>query len=150
MVERTSKPPMRWRTALLLSAAANYGPFVVVALLALKFVSSSHARRTIWELAPCGTAFLATDQLYRTLNIPGNNDWLMYGHSLALTLFIVVGLAWVLRKAHRVGFLALAACGLWCSYGAIVLMALLQMSSGAGAVKLWTAAAHSVLLTTVR
>lgn len=127
MAERASKPPMRWRTALLLSAAANYGPFVVVALFALKFVSSSHARRTIWELAPCGTAFLPTGHLYRMLNIPGNNDWLVYGHSLALTLFIVVGLSWLLRKVRWAGFVALALCGSWCSYSAVVLMALLQM-----------------------
>jgi len=127
MPDHAPKTPLRWTTALLLSAAANYGPFLAMAIYALAFVSSSHARRSIWQLLPGGPAFLVTDAMYRMLNIPGQNDWLVLAHSCALTLLTVFALAWLIQKVRWLGYLALAGCALWCSFSAMVLMAMLMM-----------------------
>ncbi|MCA9297175.1 MAG: hypothetical protein KC983_11675 [Phycisphaerales bacterium] len=127
MTEHDSKPPMRWTTALLLSAAAKYGPFLAVAIYALKFVRSSHARRTIWELLPSGPAFLPTNHVYGMLNIPGRTDPLVQAHACVLTLCIVFALAWVIRNTRAPGYVAIAVSAVWSSWCAVALMALLQM-----------------------
>lgn len=91
-----------------IAAAAIYGPFVLAAVYAAGFVSSSHAKTMTWKLLPAGPGLLPVEALRRLFDLP------RLGDTLWLSLAVVTSL----------GFVALLAVGVrrggWVRPGALI------------------------------
>lgn len=116
-----------WFAALISSAAAVYGPYVVMTVWTQVYVSCDHCKQATRNLLLCAPGLLPVELIQRGLGISRQGDWIWFGFAAAFALSWVFGLAFVLRRSWLLGGTgAVATIGL-CSWLAFVLLAMIRM-----------------------
>jgi hypothetical protein len=113
-----------WKRAAGLSFLVAYGPFIVMAIYTLLFVSCSHCQMTTWMLLPCAPGLIPLETGSLWLHLPKPTNVLpIVAPAAIVSLAMVLLLAWL---AWRGRWLRLAALGVSLaafSYFAIILLA---------------------------
>jgi hypothetical protein len=94
--------PASWTKAWLLACLATYGPFVVIALYTLAFVSCPHCKRTYCSLLPLSPGLLASFITAGALTIL-KSAFVLYSISSLYSLLMLFGIASLVRRS-----------GAWC------------------------------------
>lgn len=100
-----------WPRAALLTVCAVYGPQLIMCLCTLGFVSCSHCKAAVWQVAPVAPGLFLYECGRRIFNLPHFSSELGMAFAMALSLLVLVGLAAWLRHAGRwrVGIVTLVA-----------------------------------------
>jgi hypothetical protein len=106
-----------WKRAVGLASLAVYGPFFIMAVFTLLFISCYHCKQTTWLLLPSGPGMLPLESARVWLNFPRLSDLPLFLLAFLIALTFVAGLAWVVRLGKKsrmisliVAFIACSAC----------------------------------------
>ena len=113
--------PLTWGRASALAALAIYGPHLVMALAATALVSCPHCRMAVWTIMPAAPAIELTLLLFRSSG--GHLSPLICG---VVSLFILAGVALLLRRMERRRWLVFSAIAIAFSAGAALLLAMIR------------------------
>lgn len=89
-----------WMRAAGLSCLAMYGPFTVMAIYALLFVSCDHCKRTAWTILPCAPGLFPIEIGRKWLDLPRPDDTLTFAMAFIIAVALVFGLACVIRRGR--------------------------------------------------
>jgi hypothetical protein len=92
---------MSWRRALGWAGLAVYGPFVLMAVGSLIWVSCDHCQATAWKLLPIGPGLLPVVLTRRLVDIGRYPEGLTFAIAAGVALLEVVDVAWVVRRSPR-------------------------------------------------
>lgn len=90
-----------WPRAALLTVCAVYGPQLIMCLYTLGFVSCSHCKLAVWQVAPVAPGLFLGECGQRIFNLPHFSSELGIAFAIALSLLVLVGLTAWLRHAGR-------------------------------------------------
>ena len=96
-----------YKTAMGLSCVAVYGPFVVMALYTLMFVSCSHCKATAWKLLPCAPGLIFVELGRASLDVSRPDDGVWFALAAIVSLAIVLALSWLLQYGPRTRWVSL-------------------------------------------
>ena len=115
------------RRASLTSFCAVYGPFLAMALYTSAFVECSHCKLAYWALLPCGPALVPLMLLSHLVGLPAFDEPLGHILAFAVSIAMVVVLAWLVHGRRRWLQAVIAAVTLALSgFSAYVLLALIR------------------------
>jgi hypothetical protein len=115
-----------WAGAAGLAGLVVYGPFLVMALYALLFVSCSHCQKAAWTLLPWAPGLLPVAFGRRWLNLPRLADALTFALAFLVSLAMVFALASLARCGRRARWAGLAVAAATFSVAAFCLLALIR------------------------
>lgn len=90
-----------WPCAALLTAYAVYGPQLIMCLYTLGFVSCSHCKAAVWQVAPVAPGLFLHESSRQIFNLPRFSSELGMAFAIGLSLLVLVGLTAWLRHAGR-------------------------------------------------
>src|SRR5262245_33347021 len=98
-ITMTNKAVLRMR-AIELSCLALYGPFIVMGVYALLFVSCDHCKRTAWKILPCAPGLFSFEVGRKWLDLPRPGDALTFALAFIIAIALVFALAAVIRRGR--------------------------------------------------
>jgi hypothetical protein len=102
--DMTKALAISWKRAAGLSCLAVFGPFIVMAIYTLLFVSCSHCKRTAWTLLPCAPGLLPIEAGRRLLDLSRPADGINFALAFIVSLAMIFTLACLLRRGRRLRF----------------------------------------------
>lgn len=118
--------PISWMRSAGLASFAIYSPFLLAAIYALLFVSSSHCKINAWKLLPFAPGLLPVEAVRRWFELSRSEDATTFGLSLSFTVLAVAVLAALIPARRRLRHLVLALTFAANSASAICLISMLQ------------------------
>ncbi len=97
-----------WSRAAVRSCLAVYGPFVIMAIYTLLFVSCSHCKKVVWAILPIGPSLLPFELARHWLKLRLPGDVVGYILAFIASAALVLALAWLLRRGIWVRRAAIA------------------------------------------
>jgi hypothetical protein len=90
-----------WKRAAGLAALGVYGPFVVMAVCTLLFVSCDHCKKTVWLLLPSGPGLIPLEAARSWLSFPRPDGLPLFLLAFLIGLSMVAALVWLIRLGRR-------------------------------------------------
>ena len=115
-----------WKRAAGLSCLALYGPFVVMAIYALLFVSSSYCKKTAWMLLPCAPGLLPAEHARGWFHFTRPDDIIWFALSFMISASMILLLACLARRGRWLRWIGFGLALALSSIGAIGLLGLLR------------------------
>src|SRR5688572_7010192 len=97
----TSATIVSWRSAAALGMLAVYGPFLLMALYTLAFVSCGHCKTTVWMLLPCAPGLFPVEGARQALGVSRWGEGLTFVAAFAVSLTAVGLLMRLVRRGGR-------------------------------------------------
>ena len=91
---------MSWNRAAGLACLAVYGPFLLMAIYTVLFVSCSHCKATVWMLLPCAPGLFPVEGMRRLLNLSRPDDTIAFIFAFVACVLIVLMLTYFMRRTR--------------------------------------------------
>ena len=95
-----------WKRAAGLSCLTVYGPFVVMAIYTLLFVSCNHCKTAAWKLLPCAPGLFLVELGRSLLDLPRTGEALWFALAFVASLAALFVLSWLVKRGPRLRWTA--------------------------------------------